>query len=108
MRNSGGNLVLVALLMAFGVGSYFGFRLWGGAGILFWSGILLSYLAATRLSTAWYGVKIFSFALAGTALILGGGSILAKTVGVWAVVPWFIACVVFLWRLRKRLFKPIW
>jgi hypothetical protein len=108
MRETGRDLVLIALLIAFAVGSYFGFRLWGGAGVLFWFGILLSYLAATRLSTAWYGLKILSFALTGTALILGGGSILANTVGMWAVVPWCIGCIFFLWRLRKRLFKPDW
>lgn len=98
----------LALLILIGVGSYLGYQLWGGAGVLFWFGICLSYLGATRLSTAWYGLKIFSFAVAGTALILGGGSVLANAVAEWAVVPWFFACVIFLWRLRKKLFKPIW
>jgi len=98
----------LVLLTVFGIGSYLGYGFWGGAGILFWLGICLSYWAATRLSTAWYGVKIFTFALAGTALILGGGSVLALHLAEWAVVPWFFACVIFLWRLRKKLFKKTW
>jgi hypothetical protein len=96
------------LVIALGIGSYLGFRIWGGAGALFWVGICLSYLTATRLSTAAYSLKIFAFALAGAALILGGGTILANTAGEWTVVPWFIVCVVFLWRLRKRLFGKTW
>jgi hypothetical protein len=60
------------------------------------------------LSGAGTAAKIFLFAVAGTGLILGGGTILARGFGEWAVVPWFLACIIFLWRLRKRCAIKVW
>ena len=97
-------MTYIITIIVFAVGAYIGFRIWGGAGIMFWFGICLSYVIAARLSTAGTATKIFLFALTGAALLLGGGSILANTVGLWSVVPWFVVCVVFLYRMRKRLF----
>jgi hypothetical protein len=98
-------LISIPLFLA---GALLGWWVWGDVGVLFWLGVCGSYLLTVRMSGSGTAAKIFLFALAGVGLILGGGSILAHHVGKWGVVPWVIACMILLWRLRTRCGIKVW
>jgi hypothetical protein len=84
------------MLLALLAGAVAGGRYLGGIGVVFWLGLWIALLLLTVTMGATRGAAIFGLAVGFTAVVLGGGSFIARRWGEALLVPWTLGAIIIL------------
>ncbi len=93
----------IALLLIFIVGAILLYTLLDGYSLFAWIGLWVAFAFTCVKLTIDDALRLWGIVLGIVAVMLGGGTILARLFGEWAGGIWVFSCIVLLMLLRKKI-----